>query len=178
MRSINRKVINLVTCLVVVLSFSAQARVPAEGDYDRWVEAWDSLVPSGAYDFVPQEMTYELFADPLFNQQVENASRVLNFDLADKQIELAGYMVPITFDGERVSQFLLVPEAGQCIHVPAPPPNQTIFVDLGEQYTELRDLYDPIIVNGTLTLVENSFELADSGYTLIDASVDNLDYGS
>ena len=36
-------------------------------------------------------------------------------------------MVPVEMKKGKVSKFLLVPEAGQCIHVP-PPLNQTVLV--------------------------------------------------
>jgi hypothetical protein len=45
-------------------------------------------------------------------------------------IKLAGYMVPFDDDDERVTQFLLVPIAGQCIHTPPPPANQLIMVEM------------------------------------------------
>ena len=45
-------------------------------------------------------------------------------------------MVPLEFDygeGLTVEEFVLVPDAGMCIHVPPPPPNQMIFVKLKNQ---------------------------------------------
>ena len=86
-------------------------------------------------------------------------------------------MVPIEVKDSKVSQFLLVPEAGQCIHVPPPPMNQTLLVDSTDSPTKLRDLYEPVIVSGRLSVITQSFEIADSGYSLVDVTVTTLDLG-
>lgn len=43
-------------------------------------------------------------------------------------VKLAGYMVPFSDDLESVTEFLLVPAAGLCVHKPAPASNQIVFV--------------------------------------------------
>lgn len=45
-------------------------------------------------------------------------------------IKIRGYMVPFDDDDEEVNEFLLVPQAGMCIHTPPPPPNQIILVEV------------------------------------------------
>ncbi len=85
-------------------------------------------------------------------------------------------MVPIEFNGTNVSKFLLVPEAGQCIHVPPPPLNQTLLVDASSEPTKLRDLYIPIIVYGRISVGSQSFDIADSGYTITDAVIETLSF--
>lgn len=180
----------------LLMSTVVFAAPPSDADYQRWQANWDSLVPKGAYSFIPDEITEEIWGDPLFNQQLENASRALNTALDGAKIDIAGFMVPIKFSGDKVYQFLLVPEAGMCIHVPPPPVNQTILVDMGEGYTEFRNLYEPVIVKGTVRVGENrvdlqanaqeehtnpnyvqgTFENADSGYTLVNAEVNTLEW--
>jgi hypothetical protein len=39
-----------------------------------------------------------------------------------------GYMIPLEDNLEEVTEFLLVPYPGACIHVPPPPPNQIVHV--------------------------------------------------
>ncbi|MDC9727281.1 MAG: DUF3299 domain-containing protein, partial [Candidatus Thioglobus sp.] len=73
-------------------------------------------------------------------------------------------------------KFLLVPEAGQCIHVPPPPLNQTLLVDTSEFPTERRDLYEPIIVSGEITVGSQSFDVADSGYSLTNVTIKLLKF--
>ncbi len=182
--------------MALLCSALAFAAPPTDADYERWQANWDALVPIDAYSFIPDEITEEVWGDPLFNQQIENASRALNTALDGVKIDIAGFMVPIKFSGDKVFQFLLVPEAGMCIHVPPPPVNQTILVDMGEGFTEFRSLYEPVVVNGTIRVGENrvdlqannqeehtnsnyvqsTYESADSGYTLVQPEVETLEW--
>jgi len=165
-------------CLSLLMSMAsivhAEGIDPTEEDFVRWENAWDRLIPPGTYDFVPKDFGYELLFNPEFQGQLDAAGKVIDPSLEGQTIELAGFMVPIEVNGEEVSQFLLVPEAGQCIHVPPPPLNQTLLVDTTDQPTQLRDLYQPVVVTGRLSVVTQSFEIADSGYSLVDVTVINL----
>ncbi|ASP32685.1 DUF3299 domain-containing protein [Labrenzia sp. VG12] len=49
-------------------------------------------------------------------------------DLDGKTAELTGYILPVRFEEDRLIDFLLVPYIGACVHVPAPPRNQMVFV--------------------------------------------------
>jgi hypothetical protein len=98
-------------------------------------------------------------------QQALVSTRVVE-DMNGQAIRLAGFIVPLEFDDDRViTQFFLVPFFGACIHVPPPPPNQIILVNAPDGLT-LEALYDPFWVSGVLetTLTEN--EVATSAYTL------------
>ena len=163
--------------LITVVSAVASGYEATEEDFVRWENAWDSLIPPGAYDFVPKDFYFELLFNPTFQSQLDEAGRVINPLLEGQSIEIAGFMVPIEVRGEKVSQFLLVPEAGQCIHVPPPPLNQTLLVDTTATPTPLRDLYQPIIVSGRLSVGTQSFEIADSGYSLVASEITTLDLG-
>ncbi len=62
----------------------------------------------------------------LNSAQASSPARALN----KKLVSVPGFMVPLEDDADQVSEFLLVPFAGACIHVPPPPPNQMIYVKL------------------------------------------------
>jgi hypothetical protein len=160
--------------LSISSAVQAQGFDPTEEDFVRWENAWDRLIPPGTYDFVPNDFGYELLFNPEFQGQLDAAGKVIDPSLEGQTIEIAGFMVPIEVTGEAVSQFLLVPEAGQCIHVPPPPLNQTLLVDTTSKPTQLRDLYQPVIVSGRLAVVTQRFEIADSGYSLVDVAVTTL----
>jgi uncharacterized protein len=166
-------------CLSLISSIDAAAEgyEATEADFVRWENAWDRLIPKGAYDFVPKDFHFELLFNPTFQSQLDEAGRAINSSLEGQSIEIAGFMVPIEVKGEKVSQFLLVPEAGQCIHVPPPPMNQTLLVDATDTPTSLRDLYEAVIVSGRLSVFTQSFEIAESGYTLVDVTVTSLNLG-
>jgi hypothetical protein len=59
-------------------------------------------------------------------------------------------MVPLEDDADEVTEFILVPFAGACIHVPPPPPNQMIYVKLTRNQKAKMSFTEPILVTGHL----------------------------
>lgn len=81
-------------------------------------------------------------------------------------IRIPAFIVPLEFDDEqKVTQFFMVPYYGACIHLPPPPPNQTIFVKYPKGI-KLESLYDAYWVSGILktALVEN--DTATAAYSM------------
>jgi hypothetical protein len=67
-------------------------------------------------------------------------------------IRMAGYLLPLDYSGRRVTEFLLVPWVGACIHTPPPPPNQIVHVVLDEENAfESRSLFEPVWASGVLS---------------------------
>jgi uncharacterized protein len=87
-----------------------------------------------------------------------------------RRVRIAGYLVPIGFDGVGVREFLLVPYVGACIHVPPPPPNQVVLVR-SERRVPVRDQFEPVLVTGTLAVGMASTELAEVGYRVAAEAV-------
>ena len=67
-------------------------------------------------------------------------------------VRVPGFMVPLEDTETRVSEFLLVPSFGACIHVPPPPPNQMAHVLMQRNQEIEVNLWDPIWIVGTLTI--------------------------
>lgn len=103
----------------------------------------------------------------------------VNNDLIGKQGRLPGFIVPLEFDNLTVTEFILVPTAGACIHTPPPPANQMVVVSF-PQGVQFRGLYTPVWVEGTLAQQTNSsnIELSDgatdvtTAYTMEAQSVE------
>ena len=73
-------------------------------------------------------------------------------DLNGKKVRLPGYMLPLEMSGSKVSEFLLVPYIGACIHVPPPPPNQIVLVKTAAKKSyNTNQLYDPVWVTGVIS---------------------------
>ena len=164
----------IIITALLFFSISSFAIVVSDEYLSTIEENWLSLEPADAYDFIPEDLSYETYSSPEFQAKLEEAGTKLKDSLEGTDIVLAGFMVPVEYVGTYVSKFLLVPEAGQCIHVPPPPLNQTILVDVSSEPTKFRDLYMPIIVYGRISVGSQSFDIADSGYTVSDAMVDTL----
>ena len=90
-----------------------------------------------------------------------------NEDLNGKSVRIPGYLLPLEFDGDKVTEFFLVPYVGACIHTPPPPPNQIVHVKTEEAYTTDGGLYTPVWVNGLMKT-----EQSQSSLNLVDGASD------
>jgi hypothetical protein len=95
-------------------------------------------------------------------------------DLDGKLIKMAGFVTPLAFDGGRISEFLLVPFVGACIHVPPPPANQIVYVSGVKGYSPGGLLY-PVWVTGRLKATPIDTDLANVGYQIEGAKVEPYD---
>lgn len=65
-------------------------------------------------------------------------------------VRLPGYVLPLEITGRKVTEFLLVPWVGACIHTPPPPPNQIVHVKTDAPF-ELTGLFMPVWITGRLS---------------------------
>lgn len=86
------------------------------------------------------------------------------------RVRLPGYVVPLDFDGSKVTGFLLVPYMGACIHVPPPPPNQIVYVHTKEPI-EIDEIFEAVYATGRFEADLMSTGLAEVGYRIVDATV-------
>lgn len=97
-------------------------------------------------------------------------------ELNEKKIRLPGYTVPFEYDSKaEISEFLLVPYFGACLHAPPPPPNQTIFV-MTDEPIKLKDLAQAVWIEGTMYTQTQESELADAAYTIKLTNVETYEY--
>lgn len=82
------------------------------------------------------------------------------------KIRIPGFVVPLEFDDNQViSAFFLVPYFGACIHQPAPPPNQMIYITT-EKGLKTEVLYEPFWVEGTIYTETKSMDIGLSAYSM------------
>jgi uncharacterized protein len=91
--------------------------------------------------------------------------------LDGQRVALGGYLVPLDFSATKITEFLLVPFVGACIHVPPPPANQIVYVKAAAGF-EASDLFAPITVTGIIRTSFADTGLAEAGYTMDAESVD------
>lgn len=154
------------TCLLMNATVSAAEQAVTLG--------WDDLIPQGyrPMDILAKYNLTDLKDDdPRANdilREIQAAFKTapLVEKLNGKLVRLPGYVVPLEGDGKKVSEFLLVPYYGACIHVPPPPANQTVFVSTGKKKAAIRGLFDTVWVTGRIDAERTSSELAEAGYLL------------
>jgi hypothetical protein len=96
-----------------------------------------------------------------------------NPGLAGADIRLPGYLVPLQDSRAGISEFLLVPYFGACIHTPPPPSNQVVLVRMKSPVRGFRTM-DTVWVNGTLRIERTESSVGASSYTIAAASVEKL----
>jgi hypothetical protein len=126
---------------------------------------WDDLIPAGVpYSEVVGQGEMDILNDtwaPIFD---ENGTK-MNESLDGQVIKMPGYIIPLESSKKGVTEFILVPYVGACIHVPPPPPNQLVFATTKRPWPSER-LWDALWVTGTLTINLMSTNLGDIGYAL------------
>jgi hypothetical protein len=103
-------------------------------------------------------------------EQQRARGQAVNATLDGQIVRIPGYLLPLEFSGKQVSEFLLVPWVGACIHTPPPPPNQIVHVKTDKPF-EFGGLFAPVWVTGRM-----STAAAKKSLYLIDGSAD-IDIG-
>ena len=89
----------------------------------------------------------------------------------ERMVRIPGYVVPLTLDGEGVTEGLLVPYVGACIHVPPPPANQIVFLRFKEP-TPQDGLWDPVWATGRFNTAAVETDLAEAGYIMTETATE------
>ncbi len=154
---------------------------PEQQDLVGWIMYMLETLPPRSpdtedlYESLDQEMPllkkYNIDLETIMTQTQEIRTSVVK-ELDGKRVRMPGYLLPLEITDGKVTQFLLVPYVGACIHVPPPPPNQIVHVKV-KQAKGLKKggLFDPVWVTGKIkakTMVKDLF--------LIDGSA-NIDIG-
>jgi hypothetical protein len=94
--------------------------------------------------------------------------------LNNRTVKLAGFLVTLESDGTAVSEFLLVPFFGACIHVPPPPSNQIVLVRTGKKPFKVGQMFQRVAVTGRLRTEQARNDLATASYVIEATLVEPL----
>ncbi|WP_375265682.1 DUF3299 domain-containing protein [Planktotalea sp.] len=126
---------------------------------------WDDLIPLGVpYSEIIGQGEIDEINDtwnPIFD---ENATK-LNKALDGAIIKMPGFIIPFDVSAKGVTEFMLVPYTGACIHTPPPPANQLVMVDTKTPWPS-DDLWDPVWVIGQMRTQLQSTDLGQTGYAI------------
>lgn len=131
---------------------------------------WDDLIPETRATEQPGDYSFDdPFAMPVFpTGVVEELNGVL--------VKIPGFVVPLEVSTEgKVSEFLLVPYFGACIHYPPPPANQIVYIT-AEKPMDLESTWEPIWATGELRTEFRESDLAYSGYTMAAQAIEIYEY--
>jgi hypothetical protein len=88
-----------------------------------------------------------------------------NAALDGQNVRIPGYLVPLDETKDGLTQFLLVPYFGACIHTPPPPSNQIVEVRPKQPVKGFRPM-DTVWVSGTLRTLRSETYMGTSSYRM------------
>jgi hypothetical protein len=163
----------VVGALVIVGIGTSVATAPKSAPQKRIVDLdWKELLPEGergrfTATAPPPVHDYRGEGGP---PAVQAQDFNVNKSLEGTTVRLPGFIVPLeaikTEGGANgMSEFLLVPYFGSCIHVPPPPPNQIVYVHASKR-TGIDSIYDAYWITGKLHLQTKTTRLGATAYEL------------
>ncbi|MBU2605540.1 MAG: DUF3299 domain-containing protein [Alphaproteobacteria bacterium] len=170
----------------IVAKAAEAARIKAELEA-RGIRSvgWEDLMPEGeeerlAQMYQSQMATLYSGAAIAEGSAADTSVQIGTFNTVDAlngvKVRIPGYTVPFEYGSKaEITQFLLVPYFGACIHSPPPPPNQTIFVRT-DTPIKLKDLAQAVWIEGTMLTQTQNSDLADAAYTIEMTSITKYEY--
>lgn len=126
---------------------------------------WDDLLPPGLpySEIIGQgELDEE---NDTWNPIYDANATKLNDVLDGAYIKMPGFVIPFDTSAAGVTNFMLVPYVGACIHTPPPPANQLVMVSTAKPWPGDK-LWEPVWVTGTLRTQLQSTSLGQTGYSI------------
>ncbi|MCG8506145.1 MAG: DUF3299 domain-containing protein [Sphingomonadales bacterium] len=160
--------------ILSVLTILMAAMTARADDAPYRTLTWDDLMPAGEWERINQQM-HDFFEGQAGGMIIEGGAldvarqfgtyNVVT-ELNDQKVRLPGFVLPFEYAaGKKVSEFLLVPYFGACLHTPPPPPNQIVYVITAEPIA-VESLWQPIWAHGSLVTQRHLNGLGDAAYTL------------
>ena len=158
----------LVLLLPMLITLSAHA-------VDPWPEIkWEGLIPKGwdpAAEFKGLDLSKMQDGDPKAMEALDKLKAAWDNAPAEpslngKKIRIAGFALPLEKQGDKVTEFLIVPYFGACIHTPPPPANQIIHAKSAKPLTGVKMMV-PIWTYGTLKAQRGETTWGVAGYQLV-----------
>lgn len=148
---------------IVVLALPAMAQDPR-------TLVWNDLLPAGEMELLEtlwaksvEDLETGLLPD---DQAIQFGTFNVVEELDGVLVRVPGYVLPFQYEETgKLSEFLLVPYFGACIHTPPPPPNQIVYVT-AEKALDFGEIWAPIWAVGVLRTRQHLNGLGDAAYTL------------
>ena len=145
--------------------------------------SWDKLIPAD-YDLNKAIGKYTEQLEKLQDSDQEAAiiygkiqaeldNAPVNMSLDGKTIKMPGFVAPLENNNGVITEFLLVPYFGACIHTPPPPMNQTVMIKAKKgQSVKSEDSSLPVWITGKLKTVKERTKIGAAGYRIENAIIE------
>ena len=133
--------------------------------------SWLELSPPADEEIVRKYEAGEI-SDAEAAAYVEKLGNIPVQKLNNSRVRIPGFLVPLNVnEDQRSTELLLVPTMGACIHVPPPPPNQSIYIRYPEGIKVTEAAYTPYWVEGIIKVEKNESEYAAVLYAMTPDSI-------
>jgi hypothetical protein len=134
---------------------------------------WDALVPADwnpARELAALDLGRLSDSDPRAMKALEQMRKAWDNApvveaLNGSRVRLPGFMVPLDNARGQVTEFLLVPYFGACIHTPPPPANQIVHVFPTKPF-KADQMMEAVWVSGVLETTRSETGLGSAGYRM------------
>jgi hypothetical protein len=132
---------------------------------------WDPMLPfKGLHldkmeDGDPRAQTALMKAKKYWNKAPTNPK------IDNVAVKIPGFVVSLEREGDALTEFLVVPYYGGCIHVPPPPLNQIIHVHSNKPIEGIRTM-DAVWISGTLKIGTTETMMGVAGYNMLAQNVE------
>ncbi|MGR5061932.1 DUF3299 domain-containing protein [Photobacterium sp. DNB22_13_2] len=163
------------TLLVSLLSGCLQQITESQQEPTDWTELIPHEQRETILALIEEERAFaNEYHDDLIGPQEQSMGigfANINHNVISQDVKLAGFVVPLEWNDYAVTEFLLVPYFGACIHMPPPPANQMVHVKYPQGVENLL-LRDAIWLEGTLEAQAKGFDtLGEVAYTISNPTV-------
>ena len=139
----------------------------------KTIKDWDALMPKGwdpTKDFKKIDLSKMKDSDPRAQEALQRLREAWNNapvapEMNGAHIRIPGFIVPLEEAHHQISEFLLVPYFGGCIHVPPPPSNQIIHVFPVKPLKNMNSM-DAVWVSGVLEVFSSDTNMGSAGYRM------------
>ena len=141
---------------------------------EPWPEIkWEALVPKGwdpAKEFKNLDLSKMQDSDPRTMEALDKLKQEWDNAPAEPAMNgrkgrIAGFALPLERKEGKVTEFLIVPYFGACIHTPPPPANQIIHAKSAKPLTGVKTMV-PLWAYGTLSIQRGETTWGVAGYRL------------
>jgi hypothetical protein len=159
-------------------SAATTATTPAAAKSPYREIMWDALMPASWDPMLPfkgLKLDKMQDDDPRAQQALRKAKKYwdkapINPAIDNVAVKIPGFVVSLEGEGDALTEFLLVPYYGGCIHVPPPPLNQIIHVHSNKPIPGIRTM-DAVWISGTLKIGTSETAMGEAGYNMLAQNV-------
>lgn len=133
---------------------------------DLMPKDWDPMAEFKKLDFNKMKDTDPRAMEALQRLRDAMNSAPVEPSINGARIRIPGFIVPLEVVRHQITEFLLVPYFGGCIHVPPPPANQIIHVFPTKPLKKGMESMDAVWISGVLEAFPSDSEMGTAGYRM------------